>query len=55
MVKDTAKTLDETVAAANEAAELFRQTVEDMKGAAPETAKAVKKAKDRIKTKKENR
>ena len=33
MIKDTAKTLDETVAAANEAAESFRQTVEDMKEA----------------------
>jgi CHAT domain len=33
MIKDTAKTIDETVAAANEAAESFRQTVEDMKEA----------------------
>jgi methyl-accepting chemotaxis protein len=31
MIEDTTKTLDETVAAANEAAESFRQTVDEMK------------------------
>jgi ActR/RegA family two-component response regulator len=55
MIKDTAKTLDETVAAANEAAESFKQTVEDMKEAAPQTAEVIKKARERVKTKKENR
>jgi methyl-accepting chemotaxis protein len=55
MIKDTAKTLDETVAAANEAAESFRQTVEDMKEAAPQTAEVIKKARERVKTKKENK
>ena len=55
MIKDTAKTLDETVAAANGAAESFRQTVEDMKEAAPQTAEVIKKARESIKAKKGNR
>ena len=37
------------------AAESFRQTVEDMKEAAPQTAEVIKKARERVKTKKENR
>jgi methyl-accepting chemotaxis protein len=55
MIKDTAKTLDETVASANEAAESFRQTVEDIKEASPQTAEVIKKARERTKTKKANR
>jgi methyl-accepting chemotaxis protein len=55
LIRDTAKTLDETVAAANEAADSFRQTVEDTKAAAPQTAEVIKKARERVKTKKNNR
>jgi methyl-accepting chemotaxis protein len=55
MIRDTAKTLDETVAAANEATDSFRQTVEDTKAAAPHTAEVIKKARERVKTKKNNR
>lgn len=55
MIRNTAKTLDETITAANEAAESFKQTVEEAKAAAPQTAEVIKKAKERVKTKKENR
>jgi methyl-accepting chemotaxis protein len=55
MIRDTAKTIDETVAAANEATESFRQTVEEMKEAAPQTAEVIKKAKERARSKKANR
>ena len=55
MIRDTAKTLDETIAAANESAESFRQTVEDMKEAAPQTAEVIRKARERVKTKKASR
>lgn len=55
MIRDTAKTLDETVSAANEATNSFRQTVEDTKAAAPQTAEVIKKARERVKTKKNNR
>jgi hypothetical protein len=55
MIRDTAKTIDETVAAASEATESFRQTVEEMKEAAPQTAEVIKKAKERARSKKANR
>ena len=40
---------------ANESAESFRQTVEDMKEAAPQTAEVIRKARERVKTKKASR